>query len=73
MKNIEKGSIQHLIIMIVMISVMGIILYPIFDYILYMFITKSNFVYSVHQYIIQPITFGCIMGTCFWIIDKKNK
>lgn len=31
MKNIERGSIKHLILLIVAIAVFGIILYPIFD------------------------------------------
>ena len=71
MNNIEKGSIKHLVLLIIMIAIMGIILYPIFDLLLCMFITKAKFIYSVHDYIIQPILFGGIMGTVFWIIDKK--
>ena len=71
MNNIEKGSIKHLIISIITISITGIILYPIFDLVLCALITKAKFVYSVHNYIIQPIIFGVIMGTVFWISDKK--
>lgn len=71
MKNIEKGSIKHLILLIIAIAVFGMILYPIIDLIYYKYITNSEFVYTFHKYIIQPVLFACISGTVFWIIDKK--
>ncbi|MBQ6497166.1 MAG: hypothetical protein IJI58_00420 [Bacilli bacterium] len=70
MKKIKKGNKEHLIILIVAISIMGIILYPIFDLILARCITNSSFVYSIHSHIIQPIIFGCTTGTVFWIAEK---
>ena len=70
MKKIKKGSKEQLILLIVTISIMGIILYPIFDLILAKCITNSKFVYSVHNHIIQPIIFGCTTGTVFWIASK---
>ena len=73
MKAIEKGSIKHLIIQIVSISIWGIILYPLFDYILFKYITKSTFVYSIHDHVIQPIIFGFFTGTVLWIVDRKRK
>ena len=73
MKNIERGSIKHLILLIIAIAVFGMILYPIFDLVYYRFITNSEFVYTFHKYIIQPILFACISGTVFWIVDKKQK
>jgi len=73
MKNIERGSIKHLILIIIAIAVFGMILYPIFDLVYYRFITNSEFVYTFHKYIIQPILFACISGTVFWIVDKKQK
>lgn len=71
MKNIERGSIKHLILLIIAIAVFGMIFYPIFDLIYDKFITNSEFVYTFHKYIIQPILFACISGTVFWIVDKK--
>lgn len=73
MKNIERGSIKHLILLIIAIAVFGMILYPIFDLVYYKFITNSEFVYTFHKYIIQPILFACISGTVFWIVEKKSK
>ncbi len=71
-KNMEKGSIKYLIIMIILISLFGMILYPLFDLILCKFITNSKFIYSVYDHIIEPIYFGIILGIVFWITDKKR-
>ena len=36
-----------------MIGIMGFIIYPLLDYLYYKFITHSNFVYNVQDYIIR--------------------
>lgn len=75
MKKIEKGSIKYLILLIILFSVVAMILYPIYDLIYDLiydnFITHSKFVYTFQKYIIEPIIFGFICGTIFWVIDKK--
>ena len=71
MKKIEKGSIKYLILLIILFSVVAMILYPIYDLIYVNFITHSKFVYTFQKYIIEPIIFGFICGTIFWVIDKK--
>ena len=73
MKNIEKGSIKYLILLSISVAVFGIILYPIFDLILCKFITHSEFVYSIHSHIIQPVIFAIIFGLISWIIEKCRK
>ena len=73
MNNIEKGSIKYLLILITTIALFGIILYPLFDLILCKFITYSDFVYSVHDHIIQPVLFAVIIGLISWIIEKCRK
>ena len=73
MKNIERVSIKHLILLIIAIAIFGMILYPIFDLIYYKFITHSEFVYNFHKYIIQPISFACISGTVFWVVEKNRQ
>lgn len=73
MKNIENGSIRHLVVLIIAIAVFGMILYPIFDLIYCKFITNSKFIYNFHKYIIQPVSFACISGTVFWVVDKNKK
>lgn len=72
MNKIEKGSIKSLAIQIIAISIMGIILYPLFDLVCCKFITNSEFVYSIHSHIIYPISFGFIMGTINWLIEKNK-
>jgi len=73
MKPIERGSIKHLVVLIIAIAICGMVLYPIFDIILCKFITNSEFVYSFHSYIIQPIIFSVILGTTLWAIEKRQK
>ena len=72
MKNIKRGSIKYLIVLIVAVIVFGVILYPLFDFILCKFITNSKFEYSIHQHIIQPVLFALIYGIVYWSIDKKR-
>lgn len=67
----EKGSIKHLIVLIIAITLFGMILYPLFDIIYCKFITNNEFVYSVNGYLIKPLLFGIILGIVFWIIDRK--
>ena len=73
MKKIERGTTEYLIVLIIAVSLCGMILYPLFDLVYYKVITNSEFVYSFHRYIIQPIIFACIFGTTFWLVDKKRK
>jgi hypothetical protein len=72
MKKIERGTTKYLILLILMVALFGIILYPLFDLILCKFITNTEFTYSIHSHIIQPIIFACVYGTTFWLLDKKN-
>ena len=73
MKNIERGTTKYLVVLILVVAVWGVILYPLFDLILCKFITNSEFTYSVHNHLIQPIIFACIFGTTFYLVDKKRK
>ena len=54
-------------------AIAGLILYPLFDVILCKFITNSEFVYSVHEHIIQPIIFGTIIGLIAYIGENGLK
>ena len=72
MKNIKKGSIEHLILLVVCFSLAGTILYPLFDFLLCKFITNSEFLFSFYSHVIKPFLFCIIMGPIFWMIEKKN-
>ena len=52
----------------------GIIIWPLLDFILCSWITKTTFVYSVHEHIIQPIIFGFIVSFIvdIFFISKKD-
>ena len=72
MKNIKRGTIKHLVVLIISVALCGIVLYPLFDLVLCKFITHSNFVYSIHSHLIQPILFGIVFGLTYWLVDKKS-
>ena len=73
MKKIERGTIKYLVTLILAVAGYGIILYPLFDFVLCKFIKKTIFEYSIHQHIIQPILFALAYGITFWLLDKKRK
>lgn len=73
MKDIEKGTIKYMLIESITISIFGIILYPLFDFILCKFFTNSTFTYSIFDHIISPIMFGFIIGIFSWLFDRKKK
>ena len=70
MKNIERGSIKHLIVSTVAIIVIGVILYPLFDMAYFKFITHSEFIYSFIDHALKPISIGLVIGICLWLVDK---
>lgn len=73
MKNIEKGSTKHLLFLIITYVIMGLILYPLFDFIYCKCITNSDFFYSVQADIIKPIVICSVMGICSWVSEKNMK
>ena len=73
MKNIEKGSIKYLIYLIVAIFIFSVILYPLFDIIFCKFIVKTEFVYTVQDYVLQPLLSSVICGLIIWAVDRKKK
>ena len=72
MKNIQRGSITHLIILIILIGACGMIIYPLFDFIVCKFITNTKFIYSIKSHIIEPIISSSIIAIVLWIIDRKK-
>lgn len=72
MGNIKKSSVKYLILEIVSISIAGIILWPLLDYLYHTLLTQSPFNYSVFNHIVEPIIFGCVVGTVYWLFDRKK-
>ena len=70
--RIRKGSIQYLIILIIAISLCGMIIYPIIDFFICMFIQHTKFIYTFKFYVIQPIIGGMISGLSIWLLDRKR-
>lgn len=75
MKKISENKLLYALCFAIATSIMGMILYPLFDYLLCKFITHSQFTYSVHQHIIEPIIFGFIVAIVLELpfLNKKDK
>lgn len=73
MKMIDKGSTKHLILLIIITAIIAMIIYPLLDYFYYKLIVNREFVYTVHNYIVEPIVFACIFGTTCWILSKDSR
>ena len=71
MKNIDKKSTKYLVLILIIYVLMGLILYPLLDFIYCKLITKSEFVYSIQAYVIKPIVVCSVMGIISWLIEKK--
>ena len=72
MKNIEKGSIKHLIIQILASIVAALIIFPLVDFISCKIFQNAEFVYTVNDYIIEPIIIGIVLGLVFWALDRRS-
>jgi hypothetical protein len=69
--KISRGSIPHLVLLIVTTALFGLLFYPFFDFILGL-LTKTPFTYSFLKHFTQPILFACIFGTTIWVVEKKK-
>ena len=72
MKKIDSGTVKYLIYLIILTSIFGFIVYPLFDYLICKIFTKTTFVYSVGKHIIQPLIFAFIYSVSYWYFDKKR-
>lgn len=73
MKKLDSKSKEYAVIFGITIAVSGIVLYPLFDIVLCKFITNSEFIYSAHEHIIQPVLFGMIMGIMIYVLEHVLK
>ena len=53
-----KRSFKFLITLTIATITIGLVIYPLLDYLYYTFITNSEFAYLVQKHIIKPIFIG---------------
>ena len=73
MNNIEKESVKYLIFLIIIYIVLGLILYPIFDFIYCKLIMKSDFVYLYQADVIKPIAMAFVLAISSWLVERNTK
>jgi len=75
----EDRGLKFYLIELVAVFIAAIIIWPVFDIIYNAVFTHSEFVYDVHQYIIQPLIFAVIFAIVSYLVDliwakiKKSK
>ncbi|MBQ8992338.1 hypothetical protein IJ090_02820 [Candidatus Saccharibacteria bacterium] len=55
------------------ISIAGIIIWPLLDLFWHNVVTHSAFVYTVNDYIIQPVIFGFVAAVVFCFFDFRKQ
>ena len=73
LKKMEENKLVYFLITTLVVFICAIIIWPILDFLLYTYITKSEFVYSIHNHILQPLIFSVIYATISTLFFKKQK
>ena len=73
MKNIERGTVKHLIVLIITMTIFGLIFYPLVDFLGRKILSVAEFKYSVDRHVVQPIIFAFTYSIIFWAVDRKRK
>lgn len=73
MKKLENNMLLYILVYGLTTAIMGLIIWPGFDFLICKFITKSTFTYSVQNHILQPAIYGMMMGIVFWFVKPKTK
>ena len=71
--KIERGSFKHYLLLVISMIILGIIIYPLLDFILCEFVYHSKFVYTVKDYILKPVMHGLCVGSGLFFIDISRK
>lgn len=72
MKDIERGSIKYLILLILWTAIFGLVLFPLFDFLSDALMNKT-FTYSVDTHLVLPIVFAIVYGLTYWLLDRRKK
>lgn len=72
MKKIKENRILYIFINGIATGLAGVIIWPLLDLFLCKVITKTSFIYSVHEHIIEPIIFGFIVSIIIDLTFRKK-
>ena len=74
MKKQKNSKWLKVLIFWIAVSVLGIIIYPLYDLLLCKFITDSKFFYSEYHHLVQPVLFGTFVSLVVYLpLTSKNK
>lgn len=73
MEKLKKNKLLYIIVFGLIVGVVGMIIYPIFDLIICKFFTNTKFVWSVYNYIINPLEFGMVFSIVYCLLFEFRK
>ena len=68
MEKLKKNKFLYIIVFGLIVGVVGMIIYPIFDLIICKIFTNTKFVWNVYNYIIKPLEFGMIFSIVYCLL-----
>ena len=72
MNKFTENKYLYTLIFGVVTAIIGIILFPLFDFFICKFFTHSTFVYSVVKHIVEPTIFGFLMAIVLYFPFNKK-
>lgn len=77
MEKISTNNVLYFFVRFVAYSIAAMIIWPLLDMFFYKVVEKKEFVYSINEYIISPISFGLLLALVVTVLkivsDKKAK
>ena len=72
MKKLSENKFLYFIVMFITTSIVAMIIWPLFDFLVSKFITNSQFTYTIFDHIVKPTIFGAIFAAIDTIIISKK-
>lgn len=74
MKKINTDSfIVRVLLYAVVFTLMAMVIFPLFDFIIAKLFTHGEFHYTAKSYILEPAIFGVVFGIVWTVIDRKKE
>lgn len=71
--TLSSNSLLYYAVFGILVIVISFILYPLFDWIICTVFTRSPFVYSIRQHIVNPAITGIFTTIALFVMNKISK
>ena len=73
MEKLKNNKVLYIIVFGLIVGVVGMIIYPILDLMLYNFITHNKFVWNFKEHVIEPFGFGMIFSIVYCVLFEFRR